>query len=190
MPSTQCGWFESCARRSTRLERQITIAAMRRLLTLSLFFALACGSKKNQFDNPDGDTTTDDGGVDEGGQLGMTDAMDEPMCVTCAADLKTIVTCGEMMPVGQCSGTDGCAGGQCIPACDAASASKSTIGCDYYTIPPDAWTIGSCFAAFVTNTWSTPMKVTLKWQGQTIDGTKYAYVPKGMDNTLTYQAVP
>jgi hypothetical protein len=150
---------------------------------------VACGSKHNEFNPTDADM--DDTGVDdEGGMLGMTDAMDEPNCVTCAADLKTIVTCGDMMPIGQCSGTDGCAGGQCIPACDAAAQSKSTIGCDYYTIPPDAWTNGSCFAAFVTNTWGTPMKVTLHYQGKTIDATKYAYVPKGMGNALTYQLVP
>jgi len=154
---------------------------------------VACGSKGNNGFDTDGGVDGGDGGAlpdDDGGQLGPTDATNEPACVTCAADLKTIVNCGDNTPVGQCMGDLGCAGGACIPACDAAAQSKSTIGCDYYAVPPDAWTIGSCFAAFVTNTWSTPMKVTLNWKGQTIDGTKYAYVPKGMGASLTYQQVP
>ena len=149
---------------------------------------MACGSKHHgPFDGPDADMTMPD---DEAGVIDPTDGGGEANCLTCAADLKTIVTCGDNVPVGTCAGTDGCAGGSCIPSCDAAALSKSTIGCDYYSIPPDAWTIGSCFAAFVTNTWSTPMKVSLVWKGQTIDGTKYAYVPKGMGMSLTYQLVP
>lgn len=162
------------------------------LLPLVVLFSIAavaaCGSRHPPPFNPDqGDG---DMPADEGGQFNPTDASDEQACVTCAADLKTIVSCGDMKPLGQCAGDMGCAGGVCIPACDAASQAKSTIGCDYYSIPPDAWTIGSCFAAFVTNTWSTPMKVTLGWKGQTIDGTKYAYVPKGSGNSITYQQVP
>lgn len=127
---------------------------------------------------------------DDSGQLGLLDATEGGGCLTCAADLRTIVTCGDNVPVGTCAGNDGCAGGVCIPACNAAALNRSTIGCDYYSVPPDAWTIGSCFAAFVTNTWDAPMKVSLVWKGNTIDGTKYAYVPKGLGNSLTYQLVP
>jgi hypothetical protein len=153
---------------------------------------VACSSRGGQgFGDPD--AAQDDGGpvvTDDSGDLLSGDGAGEAGCVTCGPDLRTIVTCGDNVPIGTCAGDNGCAGGTCIPACDAAGLSKSTIGCDYYSVPPDAWTIGSCFAAFVTNTWSTPMKVSLVWKGQMIDGTKYAYVPKGQGASITYQAVP
>lgn len=159
------------------------------MLALAAVFA-ACGSNKSSFVPLDPDAGADATPEDDGSTFKPADAGDEPSCVTCAPDLRTIVTCGDNKPVMQCAGETGCAGGTCIPACAAAAAAKSTIGCDYYTVPPDAYTIGSCFAAFVTNTWSSPMKVTLRWKGQTIDGTQYAYVPTGMGASITYQPVP
>lgn len=162
--------------------------------------AAACGNPtSNLFDtgNDGGDSDGGDGGdpILPGSEAG--DAISG--CTQCSGDLKSILTCGDNPTlVETCNGDLGCGPNGCINACDAAAANKSSIGCDYYAIPSDAWSTtynsggaaGNCFAAFVTNSWSAPMKVTLVWKGKTIDATPYSYIPKGAGNAITYQPVP
>jgi hypothetical protein len=136
---------------------------------------------------------------------GFTDGAWEdsgPTCSTqCSADLHQILSCGTPPQVVQtCTGDTGCGPTGCIPACDAAAANKSTIGCDYYAVPPDVWSSaswansggepGNCFAAFVTNNWSTPMKVSLVWKGNTIDALPFAYTLQQTSSSNTYAPVP
>jgi IgGFc binding protein len=160
---------------------------------------VACGDNNgNQFPTiPDEAGTTDDSGdpILPGSEAG--DAVAN--CTTCSGDLHNILTCGDNPQVVQtCTGDQGCGPSGCVPACEAAAANKSSIGCDYYAIPSDAWSTtynsggaaGNCFAAFVTNNWTAPMKVTLVWKGKTIDATPYSYIPKGSGNSITYSPVP
>ena len=71
------------------------------------------------------------------------------------------------MPADQ--GCDGTA--RCVPACQAASDNKGTIGCDYYAVDPDIISgdgaAGACFAAFIANTWDTPVTLTVEYGGKT-----------------------
>lgn len=107
----------------------------------------------------------------------------------CAADLHTILCDGEI--VGTCGEEQGCAGGQCIPACDAADANKSSVGCDYYAVNPDVtWSMGACYAAFVANTWTTPASVTVERDGATLDVSTFARIPSGSGTSVTYQPLP
>jgi IgGFc binding protein len=115
---------------------------------------------------------------------------DAAPCTVCSSDLHSILACGSNEVLQTCTGTTGCGPGGCIDACMAAAASKSSIGCDYYSIPPDAWTHGSCFAAFVANNWTSDMKVSLVWNGATMDATPFSYIPQGGGGSITYQAVP
>ena len=127
-------------------------------------------------------------------------------CTTCSADLHQVLDC-DTPPhvVTTCPASEGCGmNGQCVPACDAAADNKSSIGCDYYTIPADGWSNiplnpsvsvvgasdGSCFAAFVTNNWGTPMTVSLDYNGTTMDAAPYAYVPQGSGASITYAPIP
>jgi hypothetical protein len=164
------------------------------LITLTgLAFAASCGGNNgNGFggnDASDTGTTTNDA-TDEF-MFGMNEGGDGPACTQCSGDLHSVLTCGNNPQVVQtCTGDLGCGPGGCIDACTAAAASQSSIGCDYYSIPPDAWTHGSCFAAFVTNNWSSPMTVSLVWKGTTIDATPYSYLPQGKGTSITYQAIP
>ncbi|CAN5144408.1 hypothetical protein BH09MYX1_BH09MYX1_07320 [soil metagenome] len=157
-------------------------------------FAVACGSSTDSpFLVNDGGTS--DVTVNEDAPVfPTTDSSTDgtPSCTQCSGDLKSILTCGDDPQVVQtCTGDLGCGPTGCINACDAAAANKSSIGCDYYAIPSDSTvSSGSCYAAFVTNTWSAPMKVTLSWKGTTIDATPFSYIPKGSGNSITYQAVP
>jgi hypothetical protein len=143
----------------------------------------------------DGPNLFGDGGGDGAGD-----------CTTCSADLHEVLDCNNPPSViTTCPASEGCGtGGQCVPACTAASANQSSIGCDYYTIPADGWSNipinpdiefggasdGSCFAAFVANNWGTPMTVSLEYNGMTIDAAPYAYVPQGGGTSITYSPIP
>jgi hypothetical protein len=127
-------------------------------------------------------------------------------CTACSADLHQVLDCATPPHVvTTCPADQGCGtNGQCVPACAAAAANKSSIGCDYYSIPADGWSNipmnpsagavgasdGSCFAAFVTNNWGTPMTVSLDYGGMTIDAAPYAYVPQGSGASITYAPIP
>ncbi len=174
----------------------------RHLITSTLVIGLAfsaarCGNGGN-FGSPDT-------GVDATGDSNiqfMVDGMsDSGSCTQCSADLREILSCGSNPQVlQQCTGTTGCGPQGCIDACLAAAANQSTIGCDYYTLPADAWmasppsayegAAGNCFAAFVNNTWDTPLKVTLVWKGTTIDATPFSFLPMGTGSAITYQPIP
>ena len=154
--------------------------------------AVACGDSGNNGFSPspnDGGVTTD--AESDSPSFQPTDGGDASNCTQCSGDLHSILTCGSNPQVLQtCTGDLGCGPTGCIAACDAAAANKSSIGCDYYTIPSDSTVAsGSCFAAFVTNTWSTPLKVTLLWKGKSIDATPFSYIPKGTGASITYQPV-
>jgi hypothetical protein len=152
-----------------------------------------------------GGSTTSGGGMtifNEGGPGGGSMA-----CVGCSADLHDVVDCSQPPKVLMtCPADSACGpGGTCIAPCASASANQSSIGCDYYAIPADGWSNiplnaqnialfgasdGSCFAAFVTNNWGTPMKVQIEWKGASMDATPFSYLPVGSGQSLTYQQVP
>jgi hypothetical protein len=166
------------------------------LLSLAVPLACAGGRQTLGFLPPDAGTAAP---IDGGGPTLFTDAAlgDGGQCSTqCSDDLHQIVTCTNPPQVVQtCTGDTACGGSSCIPACQAAAANKSTVGCDYYAVPPDVWNYaawntsqsapGNCFAAFVTNNWSvdggTPMQVSLVWKGQTINAMPFAYTAQAVD---------
>ena len=164
---------------------------------------VACGSTQTGFgvdggdDGGGGDATTNKDGGPGFNLDGSNDV--NTSCTTCSADLHEILTCGDNpQVVSSCTGNQGCGPNGCIPACDAAAANKSSIGCDYYAIPADGWSntynsggaAGNCFAAFVNNVWSTSLNVSLVWKGTTINGNDYAYIPQGAGSSITYQKIP
>jgi len=174
---------------------------------------VGCGSSGNKagFAAADAAAGGDDASVDaaptsdDGGRGLQADAEAAAPCFACSADLHQVLDCSTPPHVLQtCPADQGCGpNGQCVDPCQAAAANESSIGCDYYTIPADGWSdipginnaagapsSGSCFAAFVNNTWGIPLKVTLDWNGKTIDATPYSYVPAGTGSSLTYVPVP
>ncbi|MBI5537676.1 MAG: IgGFc-binding protein [Deltaproteobacteria bacterium] len=109
----------------------------------------------------------------------------------CSNDLHSILDCNNVV-VKKCPDDQGCGKGGCVPACDAAKANKSTIGCDYYSVDPDIISegAGACFAAYIANTWSSPVKLTLERGGQTYDAANFARVPSGSGKNLSYAPLP
>jgi IgGFc binding protein len=109
----------------------------------------------------------------------------------CSADLHSVVDCdGKVLLT--CPADMGCTGTSCGGACDSAKSNKTNAGCDYYAVDPDITFdgAGACFAAFVVNTWNAPVSVAVEFGGQTLDATKFAYIPTGVGSSITYAPLP
>jgi hypothetical protein len=123
------------------------------------------------------------------GDLGLDGGFDFDACSGnhCSSDLHSLVDCAGDV-VMSCPGDQGCSGASCVTACTSASDNKSTFGCDYYVVGPDILLdgAGACFAAFVVNTWTTPVSVTVDFEGQPLDVTKFAYIPSGSGSSIKY----
>ena len=157
-----------------------------------LFFGLclvsptpaACGSKPGPpFASADaGDDATSDApafGTDGGG-----------CAVHCSSDLHDVLDC-EGTVVRTCPPDAGCgANGQCVAPCDAATANRSTFGCDYYTFPYSIDPAQTCFAAFVANTWDEPVTISVDLGAAQLDASKFARIPSGSGSAMTYAPLP
>jgi hypothetical protein len=174
---------------------------MKRLL-LPLVLALAAAAT---FQACGGSTNSGfgrDGGGGAGGSSGdaahhedvpvlQSDAkVDQSGCVSrCSDDLHSVLDCdGKVLLT--CPSTEGCgAGGMCVPACQSAAANQSSVGCDYYSIVPAGGinlSDGSCFAAFIANTWNGPATLGVEYAGKSIPLTQVAFTTSGSGTSLTY----
>ncbi len=136
-----------------------------------------------------GDAGGGDGGVtraDSGPMLGNDDAS-AGQKVHCSSDLHSLLD-ESNKEVSRCPADQGCFDGKCIPACDAAAENKSSIGCDYFTIPPPFFSGStSCFAAFVANTWGSDITLSVEHIGQALAIDTFSYLPQGSGAGMTYQ---
>jgi len=88
-----------------------------------------------------------------------------------------------------CPPDQGCGpNGTCVPACDSATANKSTIGCEYFSVDPDIIkeAAGACYAAYIANTWDAPVTIGVERDGTVYDPTQFARIPSGTGLNLTY----
>ncbi len=81
------------------------------------------------------------------------------------------------------------------PACTAAAAAKSSVGCDYYVLPPPPLKgfsppSGYCLAAFIANSSNAGVKLGVEYKGSQLDATQFSYLPSGSGSTTTYKALP
>ncbi|HEY1815626.1 MAG TPA: IgGFc-binding protein [Kofleriaceae bacterium] len=125
-------------------------------------------------------------GDDDDGSGSACDQM-----TTCSADLHSVLDCNGN-PIQTCTSDQGCANGACVSACDAAAANKSSIGCEYYSVDPDVIPagVGACFAAYVANTWGSPITIAVDYNGQPLPIDGFARVPSGTGTSITYAALP
>src|SRR5262249_4384601 len=132
-----------------------------------------------------GDTST--GGV---GLLQTTGSGGE-CAPQCSKDLHEVRDCDGKL-VKTCPLDQGCANGECIPSCDAATSNMSSIGCDYYVVAPDVIDEerGACFAAFIANTWGAPVTLSIERGGNKLDLSKSARIASGDGEFLSYAPLP
>jgi hypothetical protein len=121
------------------------------LSALVLAVLSACGGSgpgNTGFPVADASTTGDDSatsGTDSGlilplgdsSLIGSGDSTAPQM--GCSPDLHS-VTNGNGVVVETCPADEGCAGGMCVPACQAAGASHGNIGCDFQVATPSPTT--------------------------------------------------
>jgi IgGFc binding protein len=166
---------------------------MGRFSYLLIVLAAACGSNGNRF----GDGGSPDATVDviddnafnfntDGGEGGPCGAM------TCSGDLHDVL-CGDGTVAQTCPPDQGCAAGVCVPACQAASADKTTIGCEYWTLYPDMYSAdeGDCLAVYIANTWGSPVTLAVEYNNSPLTGIAQAAVlPSGSGQAITYTPLP
>ncbi|AKT42572.1 IgGFc-binding protein [Chondromyces crocatus] len=144
------------------------------------------------------DASTSDGAGGAGGSGGSSGVLTGGVdvggggpCRTCSSDLHHVLDCNGNV-IQECPPDQGCGLEGCVEACESARQNKSSIGCDYYALPPDVIPVaaGACFAAFITNTWNSPVSIGVERAGQTFDISQFARIPSGNGQNITYTALP
>ncbi|MFT3766775.1 MAG: IgGFc-binding protein [Minicystis sp.] len=168
---------------STR-ERAIALAFVASL-AVAPFACSAAG-------NPNQPATTGSGGAGGSGSTatgsgGSVFSTGTGCDAHCSADLHQVLGCNDEV-LATCPDDQGCAAGSCVDACEAARSNFSTTGCEFYSVIPagEFSTRGSCFAAFVANTWSTPVSIAVDHGDAPLDVATIARTPVGSGFTLSY----
>jgi hypothetical protein len=150
-----------------------------------------CGSRRNSaaFGNDAGVGPLgggDGGGMMIGGETGGVSCSGPH----CSSDLHSLVDCNNQVLM-TCPPDQGCAGTGCVAACDSAKQNKTNIGCEYFAVEPDVVLdgAGACYAAFVANTWTTPVTVTLDYGGQSLNASTFGFIPTGTGQSTTYTPI-
>ena len=172
---------------------------MRLMIVVSVaLFALGCGPGRIGF----GDDGGADGSVDGGG-VDATDNDACPFCgvdsgnkdgggqYACSGDLRNVVD-GQGNVVQTCPDDQGCAAGGCVPACQAAAASKGSVGCDYVVPTPSFYTgiAPPCWAVFVANNWVKDIQITASRGGKTYNVTQFGRIAKAGSQASSWATVP
>jgi hypothetical protein len=148
---------------------------------------------------PDEDAATgpSDAGVEipdaseEGHSFSNADASAPTACTVCSTDLHQVLDCTTRQPVMTCPTDKACApGGTCVDPCASATSNKSSVGCEYFAIDPDSRDPGWCYAAFIANTWTSPVSMTVEYAGQPLDAGNSAYLVQGSGASLQYAPLP
>jgi hypothetical protein len=182
--------------RSTFLAGATALAAA---LTLGYVWAGCGASAESRFTGTTAGGTgaggamgTGAGNNSSGSSLGGFNAGTGGACTTqhCSSDLHSLVDCDGNV-VMTCPANEGCTLNGCVPACASAIANKTSVGCEYYAVVPDVSFdgAGACFAAFVANTWTTPVTLTVDYGGMPLDPSTFAFIPSGSGQNVKYTAI-
>jgi len=152
----------------------------------------ASGDDATSTSGPSGPTTSGSGGngTGEGGSGGFSLAGSggSTNCPTqCSTDLHAVIDCNDNL-IEACSGLQGCDAslGTCGNACEASVNNKNSVGCQYYATDMANSNTASCFAAFVANTWDTPVHIEVVRSGQSLPVQNFTRIPQGTGTNVTY----
>jgi hypothetical protein len=105
---------------------------------------------------------------------------------TCSEDLHSLLDCNGDV-IATCPSDQGCAPDVgCIPACEAAAAAKSNVGCEYYVHS----NFLGCHAAFIVNAWDSPLRISLDEDGAPADASPYSRLATGNGPSIVYLPLP
>jgi hypothetical protein len=164
-------------------------------LFLILAISTACtpkADKPRDWLDDDGDAAglgSDGAGLDA--QLALDGSSGPGGPTACSADLQT-VTDLEGDPLLRCPPDQGCHAGACVPACEAAAKSKGSVGCRFVAATPSFLPriAPPCFAVFLANAWSRPIKITVRRDGQAFDVTKFGRVASDDPDPKVWAPIP
>ena len=133
-----------------------------------------------------------DGGFTGGGMFADASA-DDASChggLRCSRDLRAVVdACDESHVITECPVDQGCANGACVPACEVTASSSASIGCEFAALPPSRFRegAGSCFAAFVANTWAAPARIEAEYDGAPLDVARSGRLVRTSGDAVMYE---
>jgi len=162
--------------------------ACRCSLAASLLLVLGCSSNGEAF-GVDGGDAGDAALLDV--RIGFNDAGDANIATSCSGDLRSVIDSNGNV-VMTCPPDQGCKGGQCVAACQAAAASQGSVGCDY-TVPTPSFYYPDkppCFAVFVANNWPMDATVTVTRSGTTYDPTQFGRIAQAGVAATSWAAIP
>src|SRR5688572_7684873 len=128
------------------------------LMTVSLFIG-ACGQSHRDFvSDREPDLVPPDADVDGG-------------CPRqCSLDFRSIVSSCDGAIIQECPPELACGANGCAPPCDAVASLQSSLGCEFYSQPPQTTVgAGSCYAAYVINAWHEPITLDIALGDETLD---------------------
>jgi hypothetical protein len=144
-------------------------------LWLSLVaIAWGCGSSHGATfaANPDGGGSSGGGASSSGGSSGAGPQ----------GDGGSLVGDGSMT---------GSSSGGATSSCSGAGGTQTNTGCEYYAVDPDVdlGGNGGCFTAYVANTGTSPVQLTVDRAGTTFDVSKFAYIATGSGANIQYAPI-
>lgn len=106
----------------------------------------------------------------------------------CSDDLQFVECGGETVQF--CAPGTYCVDGACAPMtpCEAAELLKGSEGCNFWSVKTELIDAaqGSCFAAFVANTWDEPVHIQVEYAGQMLPVANFARIPQGQGAGIVY----
>jgi IgGFc binding protein len=133
-----------------------------------------------------------DGGFAGGGGVFADASIDDAAChggLRCSRDLRAVVdACDESRVITECPADQGCANATCVPACEVTASSGASVGCEFAALPPSRFRegAGSCFAAFVANTWAAPARIEAEYDGTPLDVARSGRLVQTSGDAVTY----
>jgi hypothetical protein len=77
------------------------------------------------------------------------------------------------------------------PACQGAANTMTNTGCEYYAVDPDVDVggRGGCFTAYIANTWTSPVVLSVDYAGTSYDPSKFGYIATGSGANVKYAPI-
>jgi IgGFc binding protein len=149
--------------------RARTFAVLAVAASASAIAIVACSTHRARFDEGPPPLSDPDAAPPDGASCGFK----------CSPDLKRVLRgCeGAEEVVATCGPDQGCAVDTCVDACTSAALSKGSIGCSFWTLPPDdeRYGPGACFAVLVANTWDRAVSLSAEFAGAPLDISRSVY---------------
>ncbi|AKU99670.1 hypothetical protein AKJ09_06334 [Labilithrix luteola] len=164
----------------TALRSRVALSCVGGLVTAIVAFAAgACGESRNSFVPPS--DTFGEAGADAG-----------DCQFQCSLDGRSVVRACTGEIVETCPPDLACGGARCQEPCAAAADDRTSNGCEYYLQTPrlDKVFQQSCLAAFLVNTSTLPVDVSLDLDGQPLDLSKSMFLTHPGDATLLPHSGP